>query len=128
MARLAAKVLPVTFQETPMLLNAPPLLHVLPLKRLSITSTGSERYCESARTAPPPRSGPVGSQRLPVKVELTIRSRPPRSKIAPPPPPSHSWPVELPWVRPSRSIVSCGVAWFWQCDVVHTCLGSHVSR
>ena len=25
-------------------------------------------------------------------------------------------------------IVSWGVAWFWQCDVVHRCLGSQVSR
>src|SRR5690348_2510798 len=77
--------------------------------------------------AAPPRSGPVESQRFPVKMELITLSWPPRSKIAPPPPPSYCWPVEF----PSRSVMfwmtSRGVAWSWQCDVVHTWAGSQVS-
>ncbi len=36
---------------------------------LRTTYTGRPWYCDSARTAPPPRSGPVGSQRLPTNVE-----------------------------------------------------------
>ena len=110
-----------------MLLSAAPLLHTFAANVLSTTYTGRPRYCESARTAAPPRSGPVGSQRLRENVELTIRSWPPRSKIAPPPPPSKCWPVELPAVKAMFWITSRGVAWSWQCEVVHTWAASHVS-
>ena len=61
-----------------MLLSAPPLLHTLAEKRLLTTYTGRSLYCDSARTAPPPMSGPSRSQRLPVNTELTMRNRPPR--------------------------------------------------
>ena len=79
-----------------MLLSAAPLLHTPRLKLLRRTVTGCPWYCDSARTAPPPRSGPVASQRLRTKVDPTIFSRPPRANIAPPPPPSYVEPVALP--------------------------------
>jgi hypothetical protein len=78
MARLPVNRLRTMFQETAMLLSAPPLLQTLRVKRLDVTSTARPWYCESTRTAPPPRSGPSLSQRLPVKVERRMRSRPPR--------------------------------------------------
>src|SRR3954451_22290984 len=73
MARLPTNRLSVTFHDTPMLLSAPPLLHTLAVKRLSRTSTGRPWYSESTRTAPPPMSGPLRSQRFPTNVELTMR-------------------------------------------------------
>ena len=78
--------------------------------------------------AAPPRSGPVGSQRFPAKIELITLSWPPRSKIAPPPPPSYCWPVEFPSLNVMFWMMSLGVAWSWQCDVVQTWAGSQVSR
>ena len=116
----------MTFHDTPMLLSAPPLLQTLPVKRLSATSTGRPWYWESARTAPPPMSGPWGSQRLPVNVARSMRSRPPRTKIAPPPPPSTFSPVELPFAKAMSRTTSRGVAWSWQCGVAHTSERSHV--
>ena len=110
-----------------MLLNAPPLLHTLRSNRLSTTYSGRPWYCDSALTAPPPMSGPVRSHRLPVNTELKIRSRPPRSKIAPPPPPSKRWPVELPSANVMFWTTSLGDDWSWQCEVVHTWARSHVS-
>ena len=110
-----------------MLLSAAPLLHTPRVNRLPATVTGRPWYCESARTAPPPRSGPAGSQRLPVNVEWTIFSRPPRAKIAPPPPPSKRSPVALPSASRRFWTTSCGVAWSSQCEVVQTCRRSHVS-
>jgi hypothetical protein len=101
------------------LLSAPPLLQTLSANRLAMTATGRPRYWESARTAPPPTSGPSGSQRLATKVECSMRNRPPRTKIAPPPPPSKSSPVELPCVNVRFATVSRGVAWSWQCEVVN---------
>jgi len=118
---LALKRLLSTVQETPMLLSAPPLAHVLALKRLPTTYTGRPRYCDSARTAPPPMSGPSASQRLARNTESTIFRRPPRAKMAPPPPPSKSWPLELPAVNVRFWMMSSGVAWSWQCEVVQTC-------
>ena len=102
-----------------MLLSAPPLLQTLPVKRLPTTSTGRPWYSDSTRTAPPPMSGPLGSQRFRTKVEFTMRRRPPRAKIAPPPPPLKSWPLEFPSAKPRFSTTSRGVAWSWQCDVVN---------
>ena len=127
MARLPVKRLLSTVHETPMLLSAAPLEHTFATKRLPTTYTGRSWNWDRARTPAPPRSGPVASQRLPVKVALTMRSCPPRSKIAPPPPPSKSWPVELPSAKPMFWTVSRGVAWSWQCEVVHTCAWSQVS-
>src|SRR6478735_5761201 len=98
-ARLPVKVLLSTRQETPMLLNAPPLLHRPPRKELRTTYTGRSRCWSSTRTAAPPRSGPRGSHRLPTKRVSTILRRPPRTKSAPPPPPSYRCPVELPCAR-----------------------------
>ena len=126
-ARLSKKRLFSTVQETPMLLRAPPLLHTLLSKRLSATYTGRLSYCERARMAPPPMSGPLGSQRLDENTALTMRSRPPRAKIAPPPPPSNRSPVEFPSSKARFWTTSSGEDWSWQCDVVHTCAGSQVS-
>ena len=88
MARLPVKVLSCTTQDTPMLLRAPPLEHTPPVKVLPVTSTARFWYWLSARMAAPPRSGPVESQRLPVKRASMTLSWPPRPKMAPPPPPS----------------------------------------
>src|SRR5262245_26556756 len=85
-----------TTQDTPMLLIALPFEHVPFTNVLRVTYTGSPCDWLNARTAPPPMSGPVDSHVLPLKYEFTILRRPPRSKIAPPPPPSNVWPVELP--------------------------------
>ena len=54
---------------------------------LRTTYTGRLWNWLSTRSAAPPRSGPVLSQRLPVNRLLTTLTRPPRTKIAPPPPP-----------------------------------------
>lgn len=56
-----------------------------------------------------------------------MRNRPPRAKIAPPPPPSKSSPVEFPSAKARFSTTSRGVAWSWQCEVVKTWAGSQVS-
>src|SRR5919206_5283532 len=100
-----------------MLLRPAPLLQTPRRNELWTTVTGLN--CDNARTAPPPRSGPVGSHRLPTNLESTIFSRPPRAKIAPPPPPSYVAPV----ASPSASVKFCttrrGVAWSSQCEVVH---------
>ena len=63
-------------------------------------------YWLSTRIAAPPRSGPLASQRLPVKRESMTFSWPPRSKMAPPPPPSKSCPVEL----PSANVMFCTIS------------------
>src|SRR6266487_3607981 len=89
--------------------------------------TGLPWYSLSARMAAPPRSGPVASQRLPEKCELITLSLPPRAKMAPPPPPSKCFPVELPWANVIFCTTSLGLAWSWQCDVVNTWCGSQVS-
>ena len=112
--------------ETPMLLSAAPLLQTPRVNVLATTYTGRPRCCDSARTAPPPRSGPVGSQRLPVNVEETILSRPPRAKIAPPPPPSTVSPVASPSANRMFCTTSRGVAWSSQWDVVQVCCRSQV--
>src|SRR5256885_13942055 len=111
-----------------MLESPAPLLHRLPRKTLPTTYTGRLRYCDSARTAPPPRSGPCDSQRLATKREWTMRSWPPRSKIAPPPPPSKSCPLELPCANVRFCTTRRGEDWSWQCEVVHVCFGSQGSR
>ena len=125
-ARLRAKTLSKTDHETPMLLSAAPLLQTPCLKVLRTTNTGRPRCWDSARTAPPPRSGPVGSQRLRRKVEPTILSRPPRAKMAPPPPPSYVSPVASPSAKVMFCTTSRGRAWSSQCDVVQVCCGSQV--
>ena len=98
-----------------------PFEQTLPLKVLVATMTGSPSYWLSTRSAAPPRSGPVESQRLAVKTLSTTFTRPPRTNTAPPPPPSRRSPVLLPWVKRRPWIVSCGSAWFWQCEVVQIC-------
>ena len=109
-----------------MLLSAAPLLQTPPVKVLRRTVTGWPSCCDSARTAPPPRSGPVRSQRLPANRERTILSRPPRAKIAPPPPPSYVSPVAFPFAKVRFCTTSRGVAWSSQCDVVQVCRRSQV--
>jgi hypothetical protein len=116
-----------TCHETPMLLSAEPLLHTPCRNVLPTTHTGRPSYWLSARTAPPPRSGPVRSQRLPTNVVSTIFSWPPRSKIAPPPPPSKVWPVELPASSRRCWTTSVGCAWLSQWSVVQICRWSQVS-
>ena len=83
-------MLSTMFQDTPIEDSAPPLLQTPPVKVLPRTVTGWSRYWSSTRTAAPPTSGPVGVHRLSMKVESTIRSRPPRTEIAPPLPSSRS--------------------------------------
>src|ERR1041384_3508303 len=107
-----------TTQETPMLLSAPPLEHEPPSKVLVVMYTGCPFDWLSTRRAAPPRSGPVWSQRLRMNRELTTFTRPPRTKIAPPPPPSVVSAVELPSVNVRFCTVSFGVSWSWQCEVV----------
>src|SRR4029079_13155402 len=80
-ARLPVKTLLKIDHETPMLLSAAPLLQTPRGNLLPTTYTGRPRDCDSARTAPPPRSGPVRSQRLRVEVEPTILSRPPSTQV-----------------------------------------------
>ena len=72
-------------------------------------------------------SGPVDSQMLRKNRLFTTLNRPPRTKMAPPPPPSKVWPVELPSTKVRFCTVSWGESWSWQCDVVHTWAWSHVS-
>ena len=109
-----------------MLLNAPPLAQEPPVKVLFTTYTGWSSCWSSTRMAAPPRSGPVRSQRLPTKCELTTLSRPPRTKIAPPPPPSVRWPVASPSVKVKFCTVNCGWSWLLQCEVVQPCSMSQV--
>src|SRR3954466_6077953 len=102
-----------TTQETPILLSAPPLEHEPPCPGappnvLPTTYTGRFLDWLSTRIAAPPRSGPVRSHRLRRNVELTTFSRPPRTKIAPPPPPSAVSPVELPSANVRFCTTSCG--------------------
>ena len=98
----------------------------LPPNVLVATITGSPWYWLSTRSAAPPRSGPVGSHRLAVNLLSITFTRPPRTNTAPPPPPSDRSPVLLPCVKCRPWIVSCGWSWFWQCEVVQICAGSHV--
>ena len=56
-----------------------------------------------------------------------MRRRPPRTKIAPPPPPSKFSPVAFPSANVMFSTTSRGVAWSWQWEVVNTWAGSQVS-
>src|SRR5919206_4837342 len=107
-----------------MLLRPAPLLQTPRRNELWTTVTGLN--CDNARTAPPPRSGPVGSHRLPTNLESTIFSRPPRAKIAPPPPPSNVAPVESPSTNVRCWTTSRGETWLSQCDVVQRCRRSHV--
>src|SRR3954468_8199088 len=109
-----------------MLLSAAPLLQTPRVNVLRTIVTGWLWYCESARTAPPPRSGPVGSQRLRRNFEWTTFRRPPRAKIAPPPPPSYVAPVESPSANVRFCTTRRGVPWSLQCDIVHFWCGSHV--
>src|SRR5690242_9114636 len=122
-----------TIHDTPMLLSAPPFEHTppwpeAPPKVLLTMYTG--RSCDWSRTriAAPPRSGPVWSHRLRTNRELITLSRPPRAKIAPPPPSSRTagWPVALPSAKVRFCTVSVGVAWSTQCDVVHSSASSQV--
>src|SRR5487761_743659 len=126
-AWLCVRTLLSTTHDTPMLLSAPPLAHTPSRKVLCTMYTGRLRYWLSALIAAPPRSGPVASQQLPVNRESITLSCPPRSKMAPPPPPSKPCPVEL----PSRNVMFCtisfGLDWSWQWEVVHTWAGSQVS-
>ena len=69
-----------------MLLSAEPLEHLPRVKVLPLIFTAEVTL--RTRIAAPPRSGPVRSQRLRSKTESCTRSRPPRTKTAPPPPPS----------------------------------------
>src|SRR2546423_1249678 len=115
-----------------MLLSAPPFEHTPPWPGAPpkvLFTIGTGRLCDwlSARIAAPPRSGPVPSQRLRTNRALTTLSRPPRSKMAPPPPPSVLSPVELPSAKVMFWTTSCGVSWSWQCEVVQHCAGSQVS-
>ena len=66
------------------------------------------------------------SQRLPTNRERTILSRPPRAKIAPPPPPSYVSPVAFPFAKVRFCTTRRGVAWSSQCDVVQVCRRSQV--
>jgi hypothetical protein len=109
-----------------MLDSAPPFEHTPPSNVLLTTYTGRPRDWLSTRNAAPPRSGPVGSQRLRRNRELTTLNRPPRTKMAPPPPPSVVSPVESPSTNVRFCTVSCGVSWSWQCEVVQPCALSQV--
>src|SRR5262245_21348013 len=129
MARLKLNTLLRTTHETPMLLSAAPFEHVLPRPLappnvLWTTYTGAPLYWLSTRNAPPPTSGPVESQTLRKKREFRIFTRPPRTKTAPPPPPSKVSPVALPSWNVMFWMVRRGWSWFWQCDVVQTWAGS----
>src|SRR3954452_19375279 len=110
-AELPVNELFSTVHETPMLLRAPPLEHEPPVNVLPTTYTGRLWLWLSTRSAAPPRSGPLRSQRLPVNRELTTFSRPPRTKIAPPPPPSTVSPVLLPSAKTRFWTVNRGVSW-----------------
>src|SRR5262245_18075670 len=114
-----------------MLDSAPPLEQEppwpgAPPNVLSTMYTG--RPCDwlSARMPAPPRSGPVGSHTLRKKREFTTLNRPPRTKMAPPPPPSVASPVELPSTKVRFWTVRRGWSWSWQCEVVWTWAASQV--
>jgi hypothetical protein len=117
-ALLPVNVLSAMSQDTPMLDSAPPLEQTPPVNVLPTIRTGWPWYWLSTRSAAPPRSGPVGSQRLPTNREPMTENRPPRTKIAPPPPPSVSSPVELPLANVRFCTTSSGVSWSWQWEVV----------
>src|SRR3954469_25089628 len=128
-AELPVSTLLRTRQDTAMLLSAAPFEHPPPSNVLPTTYTGSPFDWLSTRSAAPPRSGPVRSQRLPTKRELITAKRPPWTKIAPPPPPpwtkiapppppSAVWPVLSPFLKTRFCTVSRGLSWSWQCDVV----------
>src|ERR1700753_400390 len=92
MAWVSANTLLYPCHDTPMLERAAPFEHTLarsglPPKVLSATMTGRPWDWLKTRRAAPPRSGPVGSQRLEVKLLSITLTRPPRTKTAPPPPP-----------------------------------------
>src|SRR5262249_3058588 len=106
-------------EQTPPCPDAPP-------KVLSTMYTGRLWYWLSTRMAAPPRSGPVASQRLRTNLELTTLNRPPRTKMAPPPPPSVMSPVELPSANVRFCTASDGRSWSWQCEVSQPCALSHV--
>src|ERR1700759_3692070 len=99
--------------DTPMLEIAPPFEQTPPLNRLPLSSTGVLWYWLSTRSAAPPRSGPDESQRLPVNRELITWNSPPRTRIAPPPPPSARSPVELPLAKVRFCTTSVGESWSW---------------
>src|SRR5581483_11903361 len=52
---------------------------------------------------------------------------PPAIEDRPSATPSKSWPVEFPLMNAMFRTTSSGLAWSWQCEVVHTCSGSQVS-
>ena len=110
-----------------MLLSAPPLLHALRLKRLFDDVDGEVVVLRERTHRSAAQVWSLGLAAVGGELELTMRSRPPRSKMAPPPPPSKSCPLELPSVKARFSITSLGEDWSWQCEVVHTCAGSQVS-
>src|SRR4249919_1787678 len=120
-----------TTQDTPMLLSAPPLEQAPPRKVSLVMYTGRFSHWDSARIAAPPRSGPVGKQRLPMNRESTTLSWPPRSKMAPPPlgPPKSSlvcWAVELPSLKVMFCTIRRGHCWLKQSEVAVPSAGSHV--
>src|SRR3954447_1158360 len=117
-ARLCRNTLLSTVHETPMLLSPEPLLQRPPRNVLPTTYAGARWDCERSRTAAPPRSGPERSQRLSRNVASTILSCPPRTKIAPPPPPSTWLPVEFPRAKVTCWTTSFGRAWSSQWSVV----------
>src|SRR5215471_4557502 len=121
----------ITSHDTPMLDRAAPLEHrppwpAAPPNVLPTMYTGWPCDWLSTRMAPPPRSGPVESQTLRKNREFTTLNRPPRTKMAPPPPPSVMSPVELPSAKVRFWTVSRGVSWSWQCEVVMPWASSQV--
>ena len=103
----------MTVHDTPMLEIAPPLEHSL--RRASgppnVLCDDVDRLAVELPEHPQRGAADVGpgrAQRLRKKRELTTLNRPPRTKIAPPPPSSVSSPVELPSTKVRFCTVSAG--------------------
>src|SRR5689334_10368606 len=113
---------PIAWLRVMTLLSAPPLEQAPPRKVSLVMYTGRLSHWDSARIAAPPRSGPVGKQRLPMNREPTTLSCPPRSKMAPPPlgPPKSSlvcWAVELPSLNVMFCTIRRGHCWLKQSEL-----------
>src|SRR6478672_3601222 len=108
-----------TTQDTPMLLSAPPLEQAPPRKVSLVMYTGRFSHWDSARIAAPPRSGPVGKQRLPMNRESTTLSWPPKSSLA-------CWAVELPSLKVMFCTIRRGHCWLKQSELAVPRAGSQV--
>ena len=117
-----------TAQDTPMLHSAPPLeQHALPAEGAVDHVYRLVVVLAEHPDGGPAEVGPGGVAAVAGERGFTTLTRPPRTNIAPPPPPSKRLAGGVAVDEGQVLDVSCGVAWFWQCEVVQTWAGSQVS-